>query len=286
MKTIMLPFAILTLLGSGFTSPTPALGQGDNVRSSTKRAPQHTPPRRADTQLPAAGTPNRQPNRHFPPNYYLKRPLGSATNTPRGFYNHHLSHDGSVHNPGPVYLAPPVYYVAPPLFPDRFDYHHVSGPEEAVNPTELGAGNARPVIVEADEVYVVPPESARPDTRDRSYEYGAEPYAYEPPPRDRRGGGRSPSRVDQVHKPRPPRQPQTVTLQIEPADAVVWLDDEPLGPAGEVAESIVLEPGVYLLEVEHGELEPQRLFFGVVDQAVDVRVDLRVDEPRRRYRVR
>lgn len=293
MKTTTLTFATLALLSAGFLLPHDAIADHRSKDRSTRHAADSN--QKSATRMPAPGQANRQPNRHFPPNYYLNRPMGSATPTPRGFYRDNLSYNpptdaeghghGRGHHGGQIYLPQPRYVVVPPLFPedDPLEFGGVRGPDEAVEPDELGS-RTQPVVIEADNLYMVPPGRERYD----------ESYAREPevPVRNPNTAlshhGRVPTQAPADERPEPPAPttPQEVTLRIEPADAVVWLDDEELGLAGELLELVHLEPGVYLLEVEHDDLEPQRLFFGVVDQPVDVRVDLEADEPRRRYRVR
>ena len=291
MKTITLTFASFALFSAGFSTaflePTAAVAGDRHHKTSTRTSPPH---QTGQAQLPAAGQPNRQPNRHFPQNYYLNRPMGSATNAPRGYYRDNLSYDpprhGDGHHGRRVYVPQPVYYVVPPLFPDDGDslsFGDVRGPDQAVDPDALGT-SSRPVVIEADNIYVVSPD-------DRNSYEAADDRARRPSaPIDRPVGhyGNVPTQSPDpapIESPQP-EEPQVVSLSVQPADAVVWLDDEELGLAGELAGSVVLEPGVYLLEVEHDALEDQRLFFGVVDQPVDVRVDLTAVEPRRRYRVR
>lgn len=296
MKTITLTFASFALLSAGFSTgfldPAAAVAGDRHQKSSTRTAPAH----QAGAEMPAAGQANRQPNRHFPPNYYLNRPLGSATNTPRGYYRDQLSYDpppqGEPGSERTVYVPQPVYYVVPPLFPEDgepLSFGDVRGPDQAVDPDQLGAASSRPVVIEADNIYVVPPDDPR---LDRTPRHAADDYRARAPaaPIERPVGnyGNVPTQAldPAPAEPAQPEDPHLVSLSIQPADAVVWLDDEELGLAGELAGSVVLEPGVYLLEVEHDELDDQRLFFGVVDQGVDVRVDLTADVPRRRYRVR
>lgn len=294
MKTIPLTFATFALLVAGCLY-APAAHADD--RSGRSSGDAHV---KSSSRMPAAGQPNRPPNRHFPPNYYLNRPLGSATNAPRGFYRQNLSYDppppsehghGDGHghghghgHGGPIYLPQPVYYVVPPLFPEddplRFD--DVRGPDEAVNPDEMGS---RRVVIEADNLYLLPPEDRR--ALQAATEPLAEP-AREPRPAPPAAEPSTPSRSAPAggDTATEPTEPQDVFLSIQPADAVVWLDYEELGRAADLAGQVRLAPGVYFLVVEHDELESQRLFFGVVDQPVDVRVDLTAGEPRRRYRVR
>lgn len=95
--------------------------------------------------------------------------------------------------------------------------------------------------------------------------------------------------------PRPPaapvsRQPGEVQLLIQPADAMVVLDDRRLGLASELEDSfdstITLAPGVYVLEVTHPEHQTQRLIFDVQPgKPVAVEVNLLADNANRRTRL-
>ena len=87
----------------------------------------------------------------------------------------------------------------------------------------------------------------------------------------------------------PPRvrstDPQPVSVSVQPADALVFLDGELMGTAGSLSQ-LDLPPGVYVLEVEHGEMAGQRLVFGVDEEPLSVAVDLTADRPSRRSRVK
>lgn len=242
---------------------------------------------RTDRDFPAPGTANRQPNRHFPRDYYLNRPGGSALNAPPGYYRDNLSYDPPPrhrrgrdgHGQAPVHAPAyaPTYVVVPPLFPhdgysEPLAIGPTRGPEDAVEPLDL----------QADDPYGREPvrEPARYAPRQPASVHAPDPIVYEVPNRAPAPHPTAPAEPDK------PKAPQPIHLDIVPADAAVWLDDEYLGRASELTASVVLQPGVYLLEVEHEDLPDERLFFGVVDQPVDVRVDLGATEPRRRYRVR
>lgn len=82
-------------------------------------------------------------------------------------------------------------------------------------------------------------------------------------------------------------EPQAIRLRVHPADAQVYLDDEPLG-TGEIASTALssLAPGIYVLEVTHGNYPSQRLVFGVTAAPVSITIDLTADRPSRRARVK
>ncbi|MEM1183083.1 MAG: hypothetical protein AAGM22_32370, partial [Acidobacteriota bacterium] len=140
-----------------------------------------------------------------------------------------------------------------------------------------------PVSYEPPPIYIVQPEQV-PDhvTPVQAQPYGTPRSApsFEPPvPREV-----APREPEAPQRPRS-TAPQPITIRIQPGDAQVFLDDEPLGAAASLS-AIDLRPGVYVLEVEHPELGGQRLVFGVDDEPLSVAVDLLADRPSRRSRVK
>ena len=84
-----------------------------------------------------------------------------------------------------------------------------------------------------------------------------------------------------------PTVPQAIHLQVHPADAQVYLDDEPLGDADAAMASLAsLDPGIYVLEVLHESYLSQRLVFGVTSAPVSITIDLTVENARKRARVK
>lgn len=94
--------------------------------------------------------------------------------------------------------------------------------------------------------------------------------------------------------PPPPRTPPppvatapgNAVLSIQPADAEVYLNNISLGDSGRQGEKLLLDAGVYVLEVEHPDYRPQRLIFSPVEhETIYIRVDLTEDRPNRRASV-
>jgi len=86
--------------------------------------------------------------------------------------------------------------------------------------------------------------------------------------------------------PAPPRGPGGLRFRVQPADAQVFLDDRLLGEGAALSgqgEAMVLDAGVYMIEVRHPDHRSERLFFGVyADTEVEVEVDLTRRDGRRR----
>ncbi len=86
--------------------------------------------------------------------------------------------------------------------------------------------------------------------------------------------------------PAPPRGPGGLRFRVQPADAQVFLDDRLLGEGAALSaqlEAMVLDAGVYMLEVRHPDHRSERLFFGVyADTEVEVEIDLTRRDGRRR----
>jgi hypothetical protein len=269
-------------------------GSSEGTSASTDRdlASRDRPGRdRPGRDRPGRDRPSDRPQQrtrsHFPPNYHLLRPMGSAANVRRGFYDQNMSApqetspDGH-HRPGrhrhPAPGPPLVVIVAPgdpyqPTNDDAFAVGRTRGPEEASDPVTA----PRAEFLEVD---------AATPARD-AHRQLAEPRAALPPPARPAPRPAPLAPLDVVPPPAArPTEPQDVTLRVVPADATVWLDDEFLGPATELDPTVRLAPGVHILEVEHDTLPRQRLFFGVVDQPVEVSIDLAATRASRRTRVR
>ncbi|MEM9558437.1 MAG: hypothetical protein AAGC60_29565 [Acidobacteriota bacterium] len=224
----------------------PALGAAQDGRFSSTR----TESSRAQT--------------HRAQNQHLLSGLGSAANVAPGWYSRNLSQPVVE---GGALVAPFVQ----PFVPLQLSQVVV-------------VQQPAPVVVEAPPPQVVYIER-EPEPR---------PQPLPPTPRSAPTPRRTPDPElwpAQPAAPAPPptprsTDPQALRLQITPADAVVHLDDEPLGAAADLPASLQLEPGVYVLEVSHSALPPQRLVFGVADEAISIAVDLAADRPSRRARVR
>lgn len=194
-------------------------------------------------------------------NRHLVSPLGSAANVRPGAYQgyygggaaplHLDGYSGGYYHPGYVVYVDGV--IDPPVYGEP---RPVPDPAPAPPPPAITIINQIPPQPQAQ------PTAPAPTT--------------EPAPRP---------------EPRRPRstEPRAVHLEIRPADALVLLDDEPLGTALELTsgDPFALPPGVYVLEVTHPDFQSQRLVFGVDEEdSVHVVVDLTTDRPNRRTRVR
>lgn len=212
--------------------------------------------------------------------------LGSAANVGPNFYRQldapkpqtgTPSGGGAAQHPGVVYVIPGGFH----------PYGLVSTPY-AVGPVEVGV---EPV----------------PDPRRRSVEEALPPEHRESadqrpvviinnPPEDSRDRPRFGTPVRRPSSPRPatpptpkPTAPMSIELSILPREAEVYLDDELLGNGSQLAsleEPMHLDPGVYVVEVVHPGLAPQRIVFGVGSKPIEVIVDLEASTPGRRSRVR
>lgn len=214
---------------------------------------------------------NRQANRH------LVSAVGGAANVrpetyqqlgsqviDTGYARPHVHHSACGHLVQPYAQQPYVVYlndevVEPPVYDDDRAYgaaaQPVQGPIYVVQPQPAPQVVHVPVPVEVPVPSTsVPPASAPAPT-------------VEAPPR--------------------PTAPQDIRLRIHPADAQVYLDDEPLGDAAAAITSLgSLDPGIYVLEVTHENYLSQRLVFGVTSSSVSITIDLTLDDARRRARVK
>ncbi|MEM6796549.1 MAG: hypothetical protein AAF725_21435 [Acidobacteriota bacterium] len=184
--------------------------------------------------------------------------LGSAANARPGFYSDLLSSPviqapKAYHSPrfrGGGFQAPFVVYVDPSPTEPRIAGDRVSAPAPA------------PPTYQPPPIYIVQPQAPAP--------------APQPAP--------APARPPEPRKPRP-TAPQGVTMTIYPADAELFLDDDPLGVASGLGV-LSLKPGVYVLEVSHPDYSGQRLVFGVETETLEIVIDLTTDNPNRRSRIR
>jgi hypothetical protein len=149
------------------------------------------------------------------------------------------------HLPYPVYYAPSTY--GGTVYLDA---------EPAYGASYVPA----PAAPQPQTIYIViqPPGEAAPAA-------GPPPAgpAYEPEPPAVRSGG----------------EPGRVHLRVEPPDASVYLDDDPLGSGEDIArleEPLSLSSGVHVIEVLHPAYRPQRLVFGV-PAAGELRVEIDLD---------
>lgn len=209
--------------------------------------------------------------------------LGSAANVPSGFYRkldapqprHGGGGGGGV--PNVVYVYPfPGYNVAP------IGFDNSSSPSRATNPNE--------------PVYAEPPRpQPQPQpifvTRERPADADAG-QAPQPVYIVERPEASPPQSVEAAPPAAPPtpKKASPVAFDIQPADAVAYLDDDRLGDGESLAtllDGLVLEPGVHVLEVSHPDYKTQRLVFGVGSgEPMEVVVDLAAKTPQRRSRVR
>lgn len=277
----------LACLGATWTMPAPAEAQhsSSQLRSSSQQGSSAGRYRAQGRYRGAQQTPQRQSANH-----HLRSPMGSAANVGQGYYHHRMSQPqqppGVVH-PNPY---PPYYGGYGPGYVVYVDTY--GGEPQIYGQAERPAAEAAPVIVQPPPVYIIQPPapggtgsvdgaSAFPGQRTGAYD----PSTYDPSSFDPNRGTTAPA--EPAAPPRP-SEPQAVTFHIEPADARVYLDDSLLGTAGQVLarSPLILDPGVYLLAVEHPDFGVQRLFFGV-DGATptSVGVDLTTDHPRHRTRV-
>jgi hypothetical protein len=216
--------------------------------------------------LPAAGedvriesTSYRPPHRRAaeapPDNRRLISPMGSAAGVTPGYYQRNMGWNGPPLEYAPVLTPaiPFVMYVGQPLFPPE---------PQSVTVINNVTVNTPPPVVERVVVREEPP-----------------PRRQAPPPR-----------VEPEPPPAPkPTAPQPVVFQIVPKDAQVKLDGRKLGTAAELGSReapFELEPGVYILQVEHPTYKSQRLVFGVSAERVRVDVDLTAEDASLRARVR
>lgn len=84
-----------------------------------------------------------------------------------------------------------------------------------------------------------------------------------------------------------PKEPGKLRFTVSPGNAVVYLDDDRLGTAGELREAapLVVEAGVHVLEIDHPDWSSERLVFAV-GSAGDVRVEVDLAEPKASRRTR
>jgi hypothetical protein len=191
--------------------------------------------------------PHRRAAQAPPDNRRMISPMGSAGGVAPGYYQRNLGWNGP-----PLEYAPALPFVlyGQPLFPPE------PQPVTVINNVTV---NTPPPVVERVVVREDPPP--RP--------------AYRPEPEEPRA-------------PRP-TAPQPVLFQILPTDAQVKLDGRRLGSGAELGsrqEPVELEPGVYILQVDHPVYKSQRLVFGVSADQVRVDVDLTSEDPSLRVRVR
>lgn len=88
--------------------------------------------------------------------------------------------------------------------------------------------------------------------------------------------------------PAAPRLPGTVRFAVEPADAIVYLNDRRIGTGADLKAAAAAEvsAGVHVLEVSHPDHTSERLVFGVdSDAMLEVMVDLAATKPSRRSRL-
>lgn len=153
------------------------------------------------------------------------------------------------HLPYPVYYAPAyggtVYLDAEPAYGASYV--------------------APPAAPQPQTIYIViqPPGEAAPVAGTPAAGEAPAAPAYEPEPPAVRSGG----------------EPGRVHLRVEPPDASVYLDDDPLGTGEDIArleEPLSLSSGVHVIEVLHPAYRPQRLVFGV-PAAGELRVEIDLD---------
>lgn len=249
--------------------------RGSQVRSSTSV----TAPR----QLPQAQIPRRL----LPP-----AGLGSAANVGPNFYRQldAPAHGGGV-VPNVVYVYPQYvpYNTAPPVFDNS------GTPSSGVNPGEPIYATAPPNPSQPQPIYIERESSNTAGSRGQ----GQDPqpvYIVERPAPDRVAppAPASPPPVPPAPvAPKAPPKPKVasaVVFSIQPEDAKVFLDNDPMGSALDVngrEDGWILDPGVHVLEVEHPDLKTQRLVFGVGSgDPMEILVDLTADTPQRRSRIR
>ncbi|MEM1205673.1 MAG: hypothetical protein AAGN66_20760 [Acidobacteriota bacterium] len=230
--------------------PASANGGGHGFSSTSVRPPLR--PSRPSAVPPRA--PRSQGPQHSLRNRRLISPMGSASNLPRGYYDHHMSHRGPVRHS-------PLYYPQPYVV-------YVGSPEQAIDPPVYRPPAPRqPAPQQAPAPVVIVNQIPTPQPQ--------APRVQAPPP---------------LPVPPVPRstEPGPVSLSVVPADADVFLDGDSLGTAATaVGDLSELPPGVYILEVTHAEHRDQRLVFGVNGgEAVKIDIDLTATQSWRRARVR
>ncbi|MEM7351417.1 MAG: hypothetical protein AAF657_11465 [Acidobacteriota bacterium] len=217
------------------------------------RAISHRSPQAQQHQ--ARATSHRPPLRRAPSGF------GSAANVRPGFYQRlsapvqraPIPH-APVHTvPIYVYLDPPVYHQPPPVDP-----RSIPAPAPAPQP-----------------IYVVAPPAPAP----------AQPVAAPVPTPVTRPPAPTPAEA-----PVRSTEPGEVLFSIRPATSKVYLDDDYLGTAAEIAAlgpGQMFPPGVHVLEVTHPDFRPQRLVFGVSsEEPTHVLIDLSIDRVGRRSRIK
>lgn len=253
-------------------------------RGTAKR--RGAPPPRTSSSVSA---PYQQAQPSIPRRLLPPAGLGSAANVPSGFYRQ-LNAPSPTHQGGGGVVAPNVVYVYPypsyDVAPVGLD--NSSSPSRSNNPNQPIYVTAPPNTPQAQPIYVTRDDPAatggrqnpqpvyivdRPDPRAATPRRQAEP---EPPPAPQ--------------KPPTPKKASPVTFNIQPVDAVAYLDDDRLGSGESLAallEGLVLDPGVHVLEITHPQFKTQRLVFGVSSgEPMEVIVDLAAATPQRRSRVR
>lgn len=203
---------------------------------------------RHQPQTPRAVPPASAPSQHA----YRPSLMGSATGVPPGYYNRMLGYPDDA-----IFAVPTIPVISP--FPVYFDDYRPA------------PATPQPIVI-VQQVQAPPPviireQAPAPEPRERTRP--ARPAAPEPPPPPR------------------PTEPQKVHFEVAPADAVLMLDGRRLGTAAELSarsEPLSLDPGVYILKVDHPSYKAQRLVFGVSASTVRVNVDLAA-EPMYRARV-
>ena len=216
---------------------------------------------------------------HGRPKHPVSPYLGSAIGNAIPYRQHDVV-------PGPIYPYYPSTY-RPPAYVFYVDNFYdgeprVYGEAEAQQHYRDRQVSQQPVVVQPAPVYIVQPVQTLPSA----------PGAVAGSAAGTAADGAIPApRADSLEPPRRPRPevPQAVVFQVVPADATVLLDDEPLGSAAEVMSRspLILDPGVYVLEVFHPDFPSQRLVFGVDGrEGFTVAVDLGADKPHRRTRVK
>ncbi len=177
------------------------------------------------------------------------------------------------HRTYPYYPVYPSYRPSPSI--EQGYRNHLPYPVTLPQPAYGGT-----VYVDAQPVYAVPYAEAPAPTQPQTiYIVLQPPAAPAAPAADAVATASAPTVAEPAPTAASPSEPGKVHLRVEPADATVYLDDEPLGSGAGIArlgEPLSLSSGVHVIEVSHPDYPPQRLVFGV-PSAGELRVEIDLD---------
>ncbi len=265
-------FVAMITLGLVFASTAGELLAQSNRRGSGRRAEgvQLTPSSQTQHRAPAF------PRRLLPP----AGAANSPTNTAPGFYRQLDSpaHRAPTHKGvyGKPRVVPQLVYIPTSVLP----YTYAVGPTGTHQVQDIPVTGA-PQPTAPPPVYVVNQPPANPPPQVIVVQPSAGALASSPTEAPAPAVAAPPAPAPE------PTEPVAVQISVTPADASVFLDNDPLGMGADLSQGLMLKPGVHVLEVSHSEYRSQRVVFGVGStDSLEVVVDLTTERVGRRSRIR